>query len=171
MSEPELSNASRKAELFGNLLSSIESQYGEQSESLERARYDEWKKNGPTWQKEVISLALILKNRIGDSIGLERDVHGITLDPPFLSPPFLLKIRDEVWTHFENLPPEETRDIDSSRVVGEFEKVVSSCLDLPEATKEVFLNYLKKPFHTRENLFKKVVGLNPLQGEGDDKGL
>jgi hypothetical protein len=145
-------------------LSSIESQYGRETESLEGAKFEEWKKNGLTWQKEIISEALILKDRIGNSIGLERDVHGITLDPPFLS-----KIRDEVWTHFENLPPEETRDVGRVRmiVMAEFERAVSSCLDLPEATKEVFLNYLKKPFHTRENLFRTVVGLNPLQG-GED---
>jgi hypothetical protein len=102
MSEPELSNASRKAELFGNLLSSIESEYGEQSESLERAKFEEWKKNGPTWQKEVISEALIIWNwLLGNHVALVRDIHGITYDPPFFS-----KIRNEVWTHFGNLPPE-----------------------------------------------------------------
>jgi hypothetical protein len=166
MSEPELSNASRKAELFGNLLSSIESQYGWQTDSFERARFDEWKKNGPAWQKEVISEALILKNRIGAHIESVRDVHGFTLDPLFFS-----KIYHEVWTYFENLPPEETKDVDRSRIVGEFEKVVSSHLDLSEATREALLESLKKPFHTRENIFRRVVGLNPLQGEGDEKGI
>lgn len=165
MSEPELSNASRKAELFGNLLSSIESQYGWQTDSLERAKFDEWKKNGAMWQREIISEALILKARLGDRIGLMREVDGITPDPPFLS-----EIRNEVWTHFENLPPEETRDVGRSRVVSEFEKVISSSLDLPDATKEVFIESLKKPFCSRGNLFRRVVGLNPLEGEKDGYG-
>jgi hypothetical protein len=146
-------------------LSSIESEYGWESESFERARFDEWKKNGFTWQKEIISEALILKYRIGDRVGSGKDNYGIIIDPPFLS-----EIWHEVWTHFENHPPGETRDVGRDRVVGEFEKVVSSSLDLPDATKEVFIESLKKPFHTRENLFRTVVGLNPLEGEKDGYG-
>jgi hypothetical protein len=41
MSERELSKASRKDELFGNLLNSIESQDGEQFGSLDRTWFDE----------------------------------------------------------------------------------------------------------------------------------
>ena len=134
---------------------------GIDSESFERAKFEEWKKNGEAmWQKEIISLALILKYRIGDRVGLGRDLQGITLDPPFLS-----EIWHEVWTHFENLPLEEIRDVDRGQAVSEFEKVISSSLDLPEATREDLLKSLKKPFHTRENLFRRVVGLNPLEGE------
>lgn len=165
MSEPELSNASRIANLFDNLLSSIEGQYGWEIDSFERANFDEWKKNGAMWQREVLSEALILEYGIGAHIESVRDVHGITLDPPFL-----LKIYDEVWTYFENLPLEETRDVKRSRVVGEFEKVVSSHLDLPEGTREALLKSLKKPFHTRENIFRRVVGLDPLEGEKDGYG-
>jgi hypothetical protein len=143
-------------------LSSIESQYGRETESLEGAKFEEWKKNGLTWQKEIISEALILKYRIGDRVGSGKDNYGIIIDPPFLS-----EIRNEVWTHFENLPPEEIRDVDRGRAVSEFEKVISSSLDLPDATKEVFIESLKKPFCSRENFFRTVVGLNPLQG-GED---
>ncbi len=66
MSERELSNVSRKAELFGNLLSSIESQYGWQTDSLERARFDEWKRHilgetdgtpkTPGWAAEICDI-------------------------------------------------------------------------------------------------------------------
>lgn len=146
-------------------MSSIESQYGWQTESLERAKFDEWKKNGAMWQKEVISLALILKDRIGDRIGLMREVDGITPDPPFLS-----EIRNEVWTHFENLPPEETKDVGRARIIAEFERAVSSCPDLPEASKEVYLENLKKPFRSRENIFRRVVGLDSLLLHGEEDG-
>ena len=161
MSERELSSASRKAELFDNLLSSIESQYCEQFESLERAKWDEWKKNGPRWQKEVISEALILKYRIriADRIPVVRDANGMPLDLPFLS-----EIRNKVWIHFENLPPKETKDVGRDQVVNEFKRVVST-MDISQATKEAYLESLKKPFSSNENKFRKVVGLNPLQGE------
>jgi len=162
MSERELSSASRKAELFDNLLSSIESQYCEQFESLERAKWDEWKKNGPTWQKEVISEGLILKYRIrvADRIPVVRDANGMPLDLPFLS-----EIRNKVWIHFENLPPEETKDVGRDQVVSEFKRVVSACMDIPPVTKETYLESLNEPFHSRENKFRKVVGLGPLEGE------
>jgi hypothetical protein len=146
-------------------LSSIESEYGWESESFERARYDEWKRNGPTWQKEVISEAFIIWDcLLGNHVALVRDIHGITCDPPFFS-----KIRNEVWTHFENLPPEETKDVGRVRmiVMAEFERAVSFCLDLPEATREDLLKYLKEPSHTHESLFRRTVGLGSLPG-GED---
>ncbi len=101
---------------------------------------------------------MILMDRLNDRQGEQR----FTPDSPLLS-----EIHNEVWTHFENLPPEETKAPGRSQVVGEFEKVISSRLELPEATKELFLESVKKPFHTRENIFRKVVGLSPLQGEED----
>jgi hypothetical protein len=105
------------------------------------------------WQKEIISQALILED-------LLMDLDETTLDPPFLS-----KIRHEVWTHFEKNPPEAARDVGSVRtiVIDEFEKVVSSCLDLPKAIKEVFLESLKNPSHTHEDSSRRIVGLGPLQ--------
>src|SRR5512143_2217107 len=108
MFEKRSSNASRKAELFDNLLSSIESQYCEQFESLEKATYEEWKKSGPQWQKWVISESLILRYRIriADRIPVVRDANEMPLDLPFLS-----EICNKVWIHFENLPPEETKDV------------------------------------------------------------
>ncbi len=166
MSERELSNASRKAELFGNLLSSIESEYGEQTDPLEGARFDEWKKNGPAWQKEIICQALIVRDWLGNHTDLMRGNRGITRDPPFFS-----KIHYEVWTHFANLPPEETRDVGRARVIAEFERAVSSCPDLPEATRQDLLNNLTEPFHTYESLFRETVGLGPLSGGEDDTGI
>ena len=161
MSERELSNASRKAELFGNLLSSIESEYGEETESLDKARFDEWTRNGPTWQKELTSEALIIQGWLGDHVGLVRDARGMAREPPFLS-----KIQKEVWTHFENHPPEETRNVGRVRmiVMAEFERAISSCLDLPEATRQDLLKYLKEPSHTFESKFRGIVGLGPLSG-------
>ena len=164
MSERELSNASRKAELFGNLLSSIESEYGEETESLDKARFDEWTRNGPTWQKELTVQSLIIWGWLNDHISIVRDIHGMAREPPLLS-----KIHDEVWTHFENHPPEGTKDAGRIRMIvkAEFERAISSCPDLPEAIREELINYLKEPSHTYESKFRKVVGLNPIQG-GED---
>jgi hypothetical protein len=55
-------------------------------------------------------------------------------------------------------------------VIAEFERAVSSCPDLPEVIREDLLKYLREPFHTRENLFRRVVGLNPLQGAENGYG-
>jgi len=87
------------------------------------------------------------------------------LDETTLDPPLFPKILHEVWTHFEKLSPEATRDVGRVRmiVIAEFERAVSSCLDLPEAIKGVFLKSLKNPSHTREDLLRRVVGLDPLQ--------
>ena len=166
MFEQELSNASRKAELFDSLLSSIESAYGEQFGSLDRERFDEWKKNGPTWEKESTVQALIIREWLGSHVGLVRDIHGIAREPPLLS-----KIHDEVWTHFENHPPEETRDVGRVRmiVMAEFERAISSCPDLPEATREDLLKYLKEPSHSYESSFRRTVGLLPGGKDGNEK--
>ena len=147
-------------------MSSIESEYGEQSESLDeiRARFDEWTRNGPTWQKELTSEALIIWDWLSDHVAAVRDIRGMVRKPPCLS-----KMSNEVWTHFENHPPEETEDAGSARmiVMAELERAISSCPDLPEATREDLIKYLREPFHTYENKFRKVVGLNPIQG-GED---
>ena len=153
-------NVSIGQELFRQLLDSVNRLLGIDSDSFEQRRYDEWKTSGPQWQKEVISEALILKDRIRNRLGVVRDVNGNPLDPPFLS-----EIRNKVWTHFQNLPSEETKDVGRNQVIDQFRKVVSSSMDIPEATKEVFLESLKQPLCSRENKFKRVVGLNPLQGE------
>jgi hypothetical protein len=54
-------------------------------------------------------------------------------------------------------------------MIAEFERAVSSCPDLPEVIREDLIKYLREPFHTRENLFRTVVGLNPLQGAEDGR--
>jgi hypothetical protein len=145
-------------------LSSIESEYGGQSEELDRARFDEWKRNGPTWQKELISEALIIQGWLGSHVPLVRDARGMAREPPFLS-----KIQKEVWTHFENHPPEETKDVGRVRmiVMAEFERAISSCPDLPEETRQDLLKYLREPSHTHESLIRRTVGLGPLPG-GED---
>ena len=141
-------------------MDSVNRLLGIDSESFEQRKYEEWKRNGPPWQKTIISEGLILEDRIRNRLGVVRDVNGNPLDPIFLS-----EIRNEVWTYFQNLPPEETEDIGRNQVVSEFEKVICSSMDIPEVTKEVFLESLKKPFDSHENKFREVVGLNPLQGE------
>ncbi len=58
-----------------------------------------------------------------------------------------------------------------ARVIAEFERAVSSCPDLPEATRQDLLNNLTEPFHTYESLFRETVGLGPLSGGEDDTGI
>ena len=144
-------------------MSSIESEYGEQSESLDeiRARFDEWTRNGPFWEKELTVQALIVRDWLSDHVGFVRDIRGMAQEPPVLS-----KIHDEVWAHFENHPPEETKDAGRVRMIvkAEFEKAISSCPDLPEATREELIKYLKEPFHTHESSIRRTVGLSPLSG-------
>jgi hypothetical protein len=152
-------------------LNSIESEYREQFESLDKATYNEWKKSGVQWEKEIICQHLILDHRLGDSDQVRLVECGINISEPsfkLFEPVFLSQICHEVWTHFQNLPPEQTRDVGRDQVISQFEKVISSSTDIPEATKEVYLKYLKEPFRPGENKFRKVVGLNPLQGEDDD---
>lgn len=165
MFERELSNASRKAELFANLLNSIESEYGGQlesfSDSFKKAKFDEWKKVGPVWEKLVTCQALILMNRINSRQGEWK------IDP---DSPFFSKIRNEVWTHFKNLSPEEIKDINEKNVTDEFEKAVSSSPELAEELKKMFLKCLREPFQNRENIFRRVVGLNQLHGGEDYYG-
>ncbi|MGZ6224719.1 MAG: hypothetical protein ACXWMH_04315, partial [Syntrophales bacterium] len=157
--------ASKKDELFDNLLTSIESEYG-QSDSFEQARFDEWKKNGPTWQKESTVQDLIIWGWLDDHLGFVRDIRGMVRKPPLLS-----KIHGEVWTYFKNNPPEETKDGGKIRaiVIAQFERVISSCMDLPEPTREELIKYLKEPTHRFESEFRRTVGL-PIGGkDGHEK--
>ena len=62
------------------------------------------------------------------------------------------------------LPSEETKDVGRDQVMREFEKVVSSSPDLPEDIRRVFWECLKQPFEAGENSFRKIVGLNPVEG-------
>jgi hypothetical protein len=150
-------------------LDSLLDSLGVDSDSFQQRKWDEWKRIGPTWQKEITSQCLILSDRLGNQIGQVE--CGASISEPsfkFFEPVFLSQICHEVWTHFQNLPPEQTRDVGRDQVISQFEKVISSSTDIPEATKEVYLKYLKEPFRPGENKFRKVVGLNPLQGEDDD---
>jgi hypothetical protein len=134
------------------------------SDSFEQRRWEEWKMNAPVWQKEIISERLILKYRLGDRIG--RVECGASISEPllkFFEPLFLSEICDKVWVHFGNLPPEET--VGRHQVLDEFERIVSSSIDIPDATKEAYLESLRQPFHSSENKFREVVGLSQLQGE------
>ena len=151
-------------------MSSIESEYGEQSESLDeiRARFDEWTRNGPTWEKELTVQTLIIWDWLSDHVGIVRDIRGMVREPPFLS-----KMHNEVWAHFESHPPEETRDAARVRmiVMAEFERSISSCVDLTEATRGELIKYLREPTHTFESKFRRIVGLSPLLGGEENEHL
>ena len=117
--------------------------------------YAEWKGNAPLWQKEVICETLILENRLRE--------RGELVGKPLLS-----RVLQEVWTFFESLPPEETKDAGRDQVLDEFKEVVSSSMDnIAEGTRGAIWEALRKPFSPRENIFREVVGLAPLEGDKD----
>jgi len=139
-------------ELFLELLDSVNLKFG-RTEGYGAEVFDEWKQNGPLWQRLVTCQELILLNRGGPMIKLDS--------------PFFLKVRNEVWIHFESLPPEDTGSISEERVIKEFERVVSSSNDLPENFRGIFLECLKRPFEPGENRFRQICGL-PRQEGGED---
>ncbi len=122
--------------------------------SSEQVQFEEWKKNGPIWEKEMLSQALVLER------GLRLKTPSFSMLPITVFDDILSWVRAKL----NGLPPEEIERADRTMMNLLFQEVVTSSKVLSDDIKEVVMECLRIALPPYENHMRRIAGLEPIEG-------